>query len=143
MSTTVGIPVRGGFTPEKRELGPTTLDPAGSIVGTVTDAATAGRSRGRRSVAQSLGVRKHIGSGGWGDATTDDGAGSRSAGFRRVSTTCCSWRARGRPAMTATAVEGVRVQVGEDTSVDMKAVEGRRLRGGDRSPRDEAPAPAS
>ncbi|HEY2159576.1 MAG TPA: carboxypeptidase regulatory-like domain-containing protein, partial [Isosphaeraceae bacterium] len=127
-----------GFETDREPL-PTTLDPAGGIVGVVTDAATGRPVAGVSVGAQLLEHRERI-LGGWGDAKTDDRGRFEIAGLEAgVYNVLFMPRPRGRTSITAAAVEAIRVKPDEDTKADLTAIEGRKLLGSVIDPDTKAP----
>jgi RNA polymerase sigma factor (sigma-70 family) len=118
-----------GAQPDSRTLEPMVLEPAGSIAGTVTDAATGRPVSGVIVGAQLVEHRTKILGGGWGDAMTDDQGRFVIIGLEPGVYNLLCLRVRGREQATARAVEGLRVRAGADTTVDLTLIEGRPLRG--------------
>jgi hypothetical protein len=118
-----------GVPPDAQTAEPEILEPAGSIVGRVTDAATGRPVAGAYIGAQLVEHRARILSSVWVEATSDDQGrfvlGGAEPGVYNVLFNGVS----GRPAATARAVECVRVRAGADTPADLTVVEGRPLRG--------------
>ena len=117
------------FGTDRQPIGPTPLDPAGSIVGVIMDAATGRPVAGASVGAQALEHRLKI-VGMWGEATTDDRGRFEIGGLAPgIFNVLFLHGPEGRHTMTAAAVEAVRVKADRDTEADLSAVEGRKLRG--------------
>ncbi len=115
---------------EKAEtVGPSTLEPAGAIVGQVTDATT-GNPVARAAVAAQL-IDRHaqVLNDGWGQSVTDDRGRFAVGGLEPGVYNLLLLEVPGRTRATATAVEGVRVRVGSEATASLSVVEGRPLRG--------------
>ncbi len=121
------------FKADRTPLGPTTLEPAGGIVGVVTEAATGRPVAGAIIGAQTLEHRPgRVLNGGWGEATTDDRGRFEIGGLAAGVYNLLFVRApEGRRTMIASAVEGVRVKVDQDARADLTAIDPHRrnLRG--------------
>jgi RNA polymerase sigma factor (sigma-70 family) len=113
---------------ESRTLEPVTLEPAGGIIGRMTDAATGKPVAGAAIGAQLLEHRARV-LGGWGEATTDEQGRFVLGGLEPGVYNLLFQDVPGRAAATARAVEALRVRPGADTSADMTVLEGRPLRG--------------
>jgi len=113
------------FAVDGRALEPTTLDPAGSIVGAVAVAGPGRPVAGARVLAGTLEFGNTTAFGRREAATDDRGRFEVGGLFPGVYDLVLIDGPAEHRSITAVALEGVRVRVGEDTKVDLRAVEGR------------------
>ena len=109
-------------------IDPLTLEPAGAIVGTVTDEAGRPVAKARLG-AQRLDRDERAVGVGFGEAISDDRGRFAVRGLEAGVYNLHAWQVPGRERATARAVEGVRVRAGEDAAADLGVVEGRAVRG--------------
>jgi RNA polymerase sigma factor (sigma-70 family) len=113
---------------DARVLPPAVLEPAGSIIGRVIDAASGRPVAGAVIGAQLIEHRRRI-LGGWVEATSDEQGRFRLGGAEPGVYNVLLQRLPGRADATARAVECVRVRAGTDATADLSVIEGRLLRG--------------
>ena len=126
--------------PEDAEgIDPVTLQPAGGITGSISDATTGTAVAGAAVYAELLDDNENLG--GYEGAISDtqgrftmDGL---IAGVYHVSL----WRVPWRTKVTAHAVVGIRVRTGEDASADLKVIDGIPLQGVVIDPATRRPIP--
>jgi hypothetical protein len=112
-----------------RTLASATLEPAGGIVGRVTDGATGQPVAGATVAAQLIEPGRRDRSDGWGQATTDGKGRFTIGGLVPGVFNLMLLEVPGRKHATATAVEGVRVESATESTADLSVIEGRPLRG--------------
>jgi RNA polymerase sigma factor (sigma-70 family) len=110
-------------------LQPATLEPAGSIVGRVIDAATGRLVAGAYIGASLIESRSRFTRGASLVTASDDRGQFVLGGAEPGVFNVLFHGVPGRQGATARAVEGVRVRAGADTTADLTAIEGRPLRG--------------
>ena len=112
---------------DDKAVEPFVLEPAGGIAGRVIDAT--GRPVPKALVGAQLTEYRTRILGGWGETQTDDQGRFAITGLEPGVYNLLLEEAPGRPKATARAVEGLRVQAGQNTAALMKVIEGRPLRG--------------
>ena len=115
--------------PEDQTIPVVTLEDAGVITGTVRDAVTGGPVARATIGAQRIEHTERILRGNWGNAFSDAQGNFTIAGLAPgVYNVLFMSSPRGRK-FTARAVEGVRVEVGEDARAEMRVIAGKRVHG--------------
>src|SRR5262249_13872854 len=115
--------------PDIQALKPVVLEPAGSLVGRVIDAATGRPVAGAYVVAQLVEFRPRVLSGTSMVTASDDRGRFVLGGAEPGVYNVLFHGVPGRPDVTACAAEGVRVRAGADSPADLTVIEGRPLRG--------------
>lgn len=110
-------------------LEPVRLEPAGQIIGTVTDAKTGSPVAGAQLGAQFLEHRAPILHGGYGRTVSDANGRFTISPLAPGVYNLQMWKVPGREQATASAVEALRVRPNEASHADLRVIDGRPLRG--------------
>lgn|GEM_PF-4996372 len=120
---------RIGVTGDAQSIDPVTLEPAGGIVGTVTDAVTGAPVSGADLAAQLLDYHERMFEGTYGECLSDAQGRFAITGLQPGVFNLHVWKVAGRDQAVASAVEGIRVRANEDVPANLKIIEGIPLRG--------------